>query len=136
MGGRQQRRKVLLAIRPGSPDRRLLASAQGLCQRLDADQDILARAHEDQPLDGLESFMAGLRDAGIGYRLMFQPGIRRRDIVEYANARECIAALVIDSLHGWEQVAEDRGADPWRRLACPLVSAIPLDSGADAALAP
>jgi hypothetical protein len=42
--------------------------------------------------------------------------------VQYANTHECISTVVIDSLEGWESVAEDKTSDPWRQLACPLVT--------------
>jgi hypothetical protein len=40
-----------------------------------------------------------------------------------------VSTVVIDSLEGWESVAEDRASDPWARLACPLVTAAPKKPG-------
>ncbi len=118
-------RKILLAVREGFVDPRLLASARSLCQRLDAELDILARvAGETLPPD-LDTFIAGLRADGVPYSLSQIPVLRRRDIVEYANTHECIATVVIDSLEGWEIVATDRNTDPWAKLSCPLVTAAP-----------
>ena len=118
-------RKVLLAVREGHIAPRLLASAQGLCQRLDADLDILFLASGEELPGELAVFIRTLRREGMAYTLTRKPLLRRRDIVQYANTHECIATVVIDSLEGWESVAEDRAADPWRKLACPLVTAAP-----------
>jgi hypothetical protein len=118
-------RKILLAVREGGVDPRLLASARSLCDRLDAELDILARvAGEALPSD-LDAFIARLRVDGVPYSLSQKPVLRRRDVVDYANTHECIVTVVIDSLEGWEIIATDRNADPWARLSCPLVTAAP-----------
>jgi hypothetical protein len=125
METRQSPRKVLLAVREDHIDPRLLASARSLCQRLDAELDILVRTAAASLPPGLTDFIAELRAAGIPYALSQKPEMRRRDIVDYANGHACIATVVIDSLEGWETVAADRASDPWARLACPLVTAAP-----------
>lgn len=125
MSGRKPDRKVLLAVREGHVDQRLLASARGLSQRMSADLDILVLlTGEEMPVE-VDAFVKTLRDEGVAYTLTVKPGLRRRDIVQYANTHECVTTVVIDSLEGWESVAEDRASDPWRKLACPLVTAAP-----------
>lgn len=123
MSSRKAERKVLLAVREGFVDPRLLASAHSLCQRMDAELDILARVSGDRLPAELEQFIKLLRDSGVPYSLSQRPELRRRDIVHYANTHECISTVVIDSLEGWEVVAADRASDPWAKLACPLVTA-------------
>lgn len=125
METRKPERKVLLAVREGHVDPRLLASARSLCQRMDAELDILARVSGSSLPPDLADFIASLRADGVAYSLSQKPELRRRDIVHYANTHECIATVVIDSLEGWEVVAADRSSDPWARLACPLVTAAP-----------
>jgi hypothetical protein len=119
----QSERKVLLAVREDYVDPRLLASARSLCQRMDAELDILVRAAGESLPPALAEFIRSLRAAGVAYTLEQKPVLRRRDIVQYANTHECISTVVIDSLEGWEGVAEDRAANPWAKLACPLVTA-------------
>jgi len=119
------RRKVLLAVREDHVDRRLLATARNLCQRMDAELDIQSRVSGDILPAELQDFIATLQSEGAAYALSLKPLLRRRDIVLYANSHECISAVVIDSLEGWECVAEDRASDPWAKLACPLVTAVP-----------
>jgi hypothetical protein len=116
---------VLLAIREGHLDPRLLALARSLCQRMDSSLDILLLAGGDSLPPDVAALLNSLREAGVVYSLTRKLQLRRRDIVQYANTHECVATVVIDSLEGWESVAEDRAADPWAKLACPLVTAAP-----------
>jgi len=116
-------RKVLLAIREGHLDARLLASARSLCQRMEAGLDILLLADGEELPEEVVRLIDALRAEGVMYSLTKRPLLRRRDIVQYANTHECITTVVIDSLEGWESVAEDRASDPWARLDCPLVTA-------------
>jgi hypothetical protein len=119
----QAERKVLLAIREGYLDPRLLASALSLCQRMGAGLDILLLAAGEQLPVEVETLVQSLRAEGVMYSLTRKPQLRRRDIVQYANTHECITTVVIDSLEGWESVALDKASNPWRKLACPLVTA-------------
>lgn len=125
MNHRKSDRKILLAVREDHIDPRLLAAARSLCQRMDADLDILLLAAGEGMPAAVEAFVKTLREEGVAYALTRKPLLRRRDIVQYANTHECIATVVIDSPEGWESVAEDRASDPWRKLACPLVTAVP-----------
>lgn len=128
MATRKTERKVLLAVRDGHVDQRLLASARSLCQRMEADLDVLVLAADEQVPAEVDDFVKTLREEGVGYTLTRKPLLRRRDIVQYANTHECIATVVIDSLEGWESVAADRASNPWAKLACPLVTAAPPKS--------
>ena len=118
-------RKVLLAIREGYLDPRLLASARNLCQRLGAGLDILLAARSGQLPAEVDALIRTLREQGVAYSLSHYEALRRRDVVRYANTHECIATVVIDSLEGWESVAKSRSSNPWASLACPLVTAVP-----------
>jgi hypothetical protein len=133
MSERRTDRKVLLAVREGHVDQRLLSSARALCQRMDAALDILVLCAGEALPREVDSFVRQLRDDGIAYTLARRPLLRRRDVVQYANTHECIATVVIDSLEGWESVAEDKASDPWKRLACPLVTTAPRGPRADPA---
>ena len=122
-----KQRTVLLAVREGHVDPRLLTSAQSLCRRLEADLEIQVIAAGETPPAEMDDFLASLREADLPFSLDVKPSLRRRDLVDYANAHENIAALVIDSREGWEALALDRSSDPWKRLACPLVTAAAQD---------
>lgn len=121
-------RKVLLAIREGYLDPRLLASARKLCQRLEAGLDILLATQGRQLPAEVDDLIAALRAEGVAYSISCHGQLRRRDVVRYANTHECIATVVIDSLEGWENIARSRATNPWAKLACPLVTAVPPKS--------
>ena len=87
-------------------------------------QVIAGRAETPSEMEG---FLNSLREAGLPFSLEVKPSLRRRDLVDYANAHEHIAAVVIDSREGWEALAQDRSSDPWKHLACPLVTAAASD---------
>jgi len=118
-------RKVLLAIREGYLDPRLLAAARSLCQRLGAQLEILLASAGTQLPPAVAELIKALRDEGVPYGITRHEALRRRDVVRYANAHACIATVVIDSLEGWESIARSRGSNPWAKLACPLVTAVP-----------
>lgn len=118
-------KKVLLAVREDSIDERLLTSALNLCKRMDAGLEILAIVKGETLPQALQALTQALREEGLNFNLTRKPALRRRDIVDYANTHECVSAVVIDSLEGWETLAQDRNSDPWKKLECPLVTATP-----------
>lgn len=118
-------RKVLLAIREGHLDPRLLAATRNLCQRLGAGLDILLACRGGQLPAEVAALIKTLRDEAVVYSISQFEQLRRREVVQYANTHECIATVVIDSLEGWERVARSRNSNPWKNLACPLVTAVP-----------
>ena len=118
-----KQRTVLLAVREGHVDPRLLTSALALCRRLEADMEIQVIAGRAETPSEMDGFLATLREAGLPFSLEVKPSLRRRDLVNYANAHENVAAVVIDSREGWETLAQDRSSDPWKHLECPLVTA-------------
>jgi hypothetical protein len=122
-----KQRTVLLAVREEHVDPRLLTSALALCRRLEADMEIQVIAASEVPPAEMDGFLETLREAGLPFSLVVKPSLRRRDLVDYANAHEHIAAVVIDSREGWEALALDRSSDPWKHLACPLVTAAAHD---------
>ena len=116
-------RTVLLAVREGHVDPRLLTSARALCRRLEADLEIQVIASGASIPPEMAGFIDSLRAEGLPFTLESKPSLRRRDLVNYANAHENVAAVVIDSREGWETLAQDRSSDPWKHLECPLVTA-------------
>jgi len=106
-----KQRTVLLAVREGHVDPRLLTSALSLCSRLEADLEIQVIAAGKTPPAEMDDFLSSLRQAGLPFSLEVKPSLRRRDLVDYANAHENIAAVVIDSRAGWEALAKDRRND-------------------------
>ena len=117
------RRFILLALKGEHIEPRLLSSASGLCKRMDAGLDIMLSCGEEKLPLLLESFMRGLQQDGIHYRLTQKTALRSKEIVQYANTHECISTVMIDSLGNWIAPEDEKGKDPWRKLDCPLVVA-------------
>lgn len=118
-------RYVLLALKGEHIEPRLLSSASGLCRRMDAGLDIMLSSGEKKLPPLLENFMQGLQQDGIHFRLTQQDALRNKEIVQYANTHECISTVLIDSLGNWATPEGEKGSDPWRKLDCPLVVAMP-----------
>ena len=121
----KSRRFVLLALKGEHLEPRLLSSASGLCKRMDAGLDIMLVSGEEKPPLHLENFIRGLQQDGIHYRLTQQATLHSREIVRYANTHECISTVMIDSLGNWAAPEDEKNGDPWRKLDCPLVVALP-----------
>lgn len=121
----KSRRYVLLALKGEHIEPRLLSSASGLCRRMDAGLDIMLSTGNGKQPPQLENFIRGLQQDGIRYRLTQQAALRSKEIVQYANTHECISTVMIDSLDSWITPEDEKGIDPWRKLDCPLVVAMP-----------
>lgn len=92
---------------------------------MDAGLDIMLVSDEKKPPPALESFMREMQQEGIYCQLKQESGMRSRDIVHYANTHECISTVVIDRPGNWILPGDDVNNDPWRKLGCPLVAAMP-----------
>jgi hypothetical protein len=119
------RRYVLLALKGEHIEPRLLLSASALCRRMDAGLDIMLVSGAEKPPPMLKNFMHDLHQDGIHCRLTQQAVLHSREIVRYANTHECISTVMIDSLGRWAAPEDEKGNDPWRKLDCPLVVAMP-----------
>jgi hypothetical protein len=118
-------RFILLALNSEHIEPRLLSSASGLCRRMDAGIDIVLVSDEERIPSALEQFMREMQREGIHCRLKRERNMLGRDIVRYANTHECISTVVIGSLGNWMGAGSDKNNDPWRKLDCPLVVAMP-----------
>lgn len=119
------RRFVLLALKGEYIEQRLLSSASSLCRRMDAGLDIMLSSGDEELPPQLENFIQSLQQDGIHCRLTQQAVLRSKEIVQYANTHECISTVMIDSLGRWAAPEDEKSSDPWRKLDCPLVVAIP-----------
>lgn len=118
------RRKVLLALPDGEFPPRLCEAALSLCLRLDAELEIFVRGSEQTIAAEFHRAIDELTAHGVPCRVSFQQDLRRRDVVRYANAHECVLSVLIDSAESWLDLARDRHHDPWMELACPLVTVV------------
>ena len=120
------RRYVLLALNEEPIEQRLLSSASALCKRMDAGLDIMLCTGDKKRHPLLENFIGQLKLEGIPCHLTEQAALSSKGVIEYANAHECIAGVMIDSLSYWEKPDDEHDKDPWRKLGCPLVVATPV----------
>lgn len=119
------KRFILLALKEEHIEPRLLTSAFGLCKRMDAGLDVMLVSADEQRPPLLDNFMRELQKDGIHCRLAQKAVLRSKEIVQYANTHECISTVMIDSLGNWTVPEDEKGGDPWRKLDCPLVVAMP-----------
>lgn len=112
------KKRVLLALRPGSPLERLFAVASGLCRRMEAELEVLA--DPARPDWGqLQRRMDDLKQSGISGRMTPVAHLKAKDVVGHAHRHECIVSVVVGRPKAWET----EGQDPWAKLDCPLVAA-------------
>ncbi|TCJ20242.1 hypothetical protein EZJ19_00695 [Parasulfuritortus cantonensis] len=108
-------RKVLLVLISAVPPPRVLDAACALCGRLGAGLEIVALGEGLAP-----ARLAGLAERpGVHAcvcRAEAKPDWGVADLVEWANARACVATVVLPEADG--EAAE---SELWRHLACPLV---------------
>lgn len=119
----KSRKFILLALQREHIERRLLASASGLCRRMNAGLHIMLSGSPETTL--LQKLMDGLQKDGIDCCLTQRAALNSKEIVHYANTHACISTVMIDSLEHWIRPEDEKSGNPWRKLACPLVVAMP-----------
>jgi hypothetical protein len=92
---------------------------------MDAGIDIMLVSDEEKLPSALEQFMREMQREGIYCRLKRERAMHGGDIVRYANTHECISTVLIGSRGNWTGAGNDKSSDPWRKLDCPLVVAMP-----------
>jgi hypothetical protein len=98
---------------------RLLTVGAALCRRLEADLEVLADpARPDWEDLQLRLGELGRREA-LACHLTPIAGLDARRVVAHAHQHECVVTVVVGRPGAW--AVDD--ADPWARLACPLVAA-------------
>lgn len=119
-------RRVLLALRPGSPFHRLLDIAAELCRRLDADLDVLV-----DPVHGCTTAIQGrlvdLGATGLSSVLHEVSPLTATEVIAHARCHESIVSVLVGRPAAWSRAGED----PWARLDCPLVAAIDLPEASE-----
>ncbi len=116
---------ILLAIKGQHVEPRLLSYAGNLCRRMDAGLDIMLTSEQKVLPPVLDEFLQQLHRDGIPSRLTQESGLGSRNIVQYANTHGNISTVVIDTVSSWAAPDYREHSDPWNKLECPLVVAIP-----------
>ena len=92
---------------------------------MDAGLEIMLASAEENLPPLLENFIREMQQEGLYCRLKRENAMQSRDVVRYANTHECILTVVIDRLGSWTVAGDDKYNDPWHKLDCPLVVAMP-----------
>jgi hypothetical protein len=116
---------ILLAIKGQHVEPRLLSYASSLCRRMDAGLDIMLTCEQKTLPPLLDQFLQELHRDGIPSRLTQESGLGSRNIVQYANTHGNISTVVIDTVSTWTTPGYSEHRNPWHKLECPLVVAIP-----------
>lgn len=124
----RENRRVLLALRSGQIDQKILKYALNTCRRVVANLDILfvsspSVTEENNPT--LKEFMSELEKEGINCRLIRKGGCLEKEIKEYTDSHDEIAFVIIESSDALE-INKSKGSkllEAWQNLnlKCPLV---------------
>ena len=69
--------------------------------------------------------MRGLQQDGIHYRLTQQAALPARKLFQYRQHARMHLDRDDRFLSSWTTPEDEKGSDPWRKLDCPLVVAMP-----------
>jgi len=115
-------RRVLLAVREGEVEQRVLTYAMNTCKRVGADMDILYLSSADPGENPtLKQFFSELQNAGINYRLVHKSGRLREEIKKYTDSERSIHFVVVESpaVDRWNR--EEGLSKILEKIKCPLV---------------
>ncbi len=118
-------RKILLAIKEGRFDKKVLRYALNMCKRVVANLDILyiSSTNELEPM--LKQFLPEFEKEGIDYNLIRKGGALEKEIKKYADSHYGIIFAIIESpdssLHRDNKVRNRGFPELSWDLACPLV---------------
>ncbi len=124
----KENRRVLLALRSGQIDRKILKYALNTCRRVVANLDILfvSSLPVTKEVDtAIKGFVSELEKEGINCRLLRREGCLEKEIKEYTDSHDEIAFVIIESSDTIE-INRSKGSkllEAWQNLnlKCPLV---------------
>lgn len=115
-------RRVLLAMREGEVERKVLTYAMNTCKRIGAEMDILYLSTTDAGENKmLKEFFSELQREGINYRLIQKIGRLREEIKNYTDSESNINFVVVESpvVERWNR--EEMLSKILEKIKCPLV---------------
>jgi hypothetical protein len=118
-------RRILLAIKEGHLDKKILKYALNTCKRVVANLDILYISSTDKMDPMLKQFLAEFEKEGIDYSLIRKGGCLEKEIKEYTDSHDEIAFVIIESSDALD-INRTKGSkllEAWQNLnlQCPLV---------------
>jgi len=121
-------RGVLLALKEGHVDGKILKYALNTAKRISARLDILYVKSAKNSGTGIDSllhqFEEHLAAEGVRYRLITRTGCLKQQVVDYTNSEKEILFAVVESPNSLDDDCRN-GDSPlselWQNLKCPLV---------------
>jgi hypothetical protein len=118
-------RKILLAIKEGHLDQKILRYVLNTCERVVANLDILYVSSTDETDPILKQFLTEFEKEGIDYTLIRKEGCLEKEIKEYTDSHDEIVFVIIespDSLLDVDNKVKNKGlSESLWNLKCPLV---------------
>lgn len=113
---------VLLALREGEIESKVLKYAMNTSKRIGADLDILYLSTTNSPeAPILKEFFSLLEKEGIKYRLVRRSGRLREEIRKYTDSERGIHFVVVESLAVDRWNKEEGLSEILEKMKCPLV---------------
>ena len=115
-------KRVLLALREGEVERKVLTYALNTCKRIGADMDVLYLSSgnsNENPM--LKQFFSELEREGISYRLIRGSGRLREEIRNYTDSEISVRFVVVESLAVDRWSREEELSEILKKMKCPLV---------------
>ena len=118
----KERRRVLLALREGEVESKVLKYAMNTSKRIGADLDVLYISSSSSPeAPILKEFFSLLEKEGIEYRLVRRNGRLREEIRKYTESERGIHFVVVESLAVDRWNKEEGLSEIVDKMKCPLV---------------
>ena len=118
----KERRRVLLALREGEIESKVLKYAMNTSKRIGADLDVLYISSSSSPeAPILKEFFSLLEKEGIEYRLVRRNGRLREEIRKYTESERGIHFVVVESLAVDRWNKEEGLSEIVDKMECPLV---------------
>ena len=118
----KERRRVLLALREGEIESKVLKYAMNTSKRIGADLDVLYISSSSSPeAPILKEFFSLLEKEGIEYRLVRRNGRLREEIRKYTESERGIHFVVVESLAVDRWNKEEGLSEIVDKMKCPLV---------------
>ncbi len=121
-------RGVLLALREGRIDVKILKYALNTARRISARLDILYVRSARNTGTGIEpllhQFETELSAQGIRYRMITRTGCLKQQIIDYTNSEKEILFAVVESPNSLDDdctTGDSALSELWQNLKCPLV---------------
>jgi hypothetical protein len=90
-------RRILLAIKEGHLDKKILKYALNTCKRVAANLDILYISSTNEMAPMLKEFLMEFEKEGIDYSLIRKEGCLEKEIKKYTDSHDEIVFVIIES---------------------------------------